>query len=386
MAMSESLYEQSHLDYKKRINLGSYYTKPDIVSIAYELIRKRIENFNDYHILDTSCGYGSFFTEQGLSKLKIGADIDLEAIQKAKTYFSDVKFFHQNALCNANRKSYGISDKDKVIIVGNPPYNDMTSIIRNNIKNNVSETIDADLKTRDLGMSFILSYAKLSADFICILHPLSYLIKKSNFLLLKNFTKRYKLIDSIIIGSNQFLQTSKSMQFPIIIALYKKDAFGMDYKFIENYDFMTLENKTFKISVFDSIANYVAKYPNSRFVKPKDVIAKFWTIRDINALRRNRTFIDEASVNTIFVTMEKLDYYCYIDVFKRYASHIPYYLGNCDIMINDLDFSQIRESFRFASLQNNPSLSAKIKVPKINGYEGRIDRYFKSLLKEHYID
>lgn len=40
---------------------------------------------------------------------------------------------------------------------------------------------DEDLFDRDLGVSFLKSYNKLKADVICILHLLSYLIKKTNF-------------------------------------------------------------------------------------------------------------------------------------------------------------------------------------------------------------
>jgi len=83
---------------------------------------------------------------------------------------------------------FNISSNDELIIIWNPPYNDTTSIIRSNIKNN-NLKMDIDIKTRDYGISFLLSYNKLNADIICVLHPLSYLIKKLNFNLLKDFTK-----------------------------------------------------------------------------------------------------------------------------------------------------------------------------------------------------
>lgn len=82
--------------------------------------------------------------------------------------------------------------------------------------------MDTDVQTRDLGMSFLLSYNKLNADCVCVLHPLSYLIKRSNFKLLSNFSKNYKLIDGVIISSGAFSDNSKSIQFPILIGLYRK--------------------------------------------------------------------------------------------------------------------------------------------------------------------
>src|SRR3989344_5858437 len=78
--------------------------------------------------------------------------------------------------------AYSILQKNikNIIAIGNPPYNDTTSIIRNSIKDtSIQDKIDADIKTRDLGMSFLLSYDKLKADYVCVLHPLSYLIKKA---------------------------------------------------------------------------------------------------------------------------------------------------------------------------------------------------------------
>ena len=42
-------------------------------------------------------------------------------------------------------------------------------------------------------------------------------------MLLKDFTKNYKLIDSLVISSSEFMETSKTTFFPIVIALYKKD-------------------------------------------------------------------------------------------------------------------------------------------------------------------
>ena len=382
----EIAFDQKHLNYPQRVNLGAYYTKPEFVSYIYDLIRANISDYEKYCILDSSCGYGSFFTADFPSSRRIGADIDLEALGNAKNLFPQVDFFHQNAVKNAHRSKYGLSKDDKVIIVGNPPYNDMTSLVRNKIKLNISQDIDMDLRRRDLGMSFLLSFSKLGADFVCILHPLSYLIKRSNFSMLRDFVGSYKLIDSLVISSEEFSQTSKTTAFPIIAALYKRDLFGMDYPFIENYEFKTKENKVFKLSHFDPISRYINKYPNSKSADLKDIVAKFWTLRDINALKRNKTFIQKECKNAVFVTKEKLDYFCYVDVFKRYTSHIPYYLGNCDIMIDNQSFVGLKPLFRYESICANPHLSSKVEIPKIHNQKEKIDDYFKNLLGDHYVD
>ena len=45
------------------------------------------------------------------------------------------------------RKNLAINNDEKLIAVGNPPYNDITSIIRNSIKDvSVQDKIDSDIK------------------------------------------------------------------------------------------------------------------------------------------------------------------------------------------------------------------------------------------------
>ncbi|MDR0676968.1 MAG: SAM-dependent methyltransferase, partial [Elusimicrobiota bacterium] len=323
---------QQHLKYKETINLGSYYTKPKLVKIVYDLLQRNVSNFSEYTILDTSCGYGSFL-DYNIPNKKIGADIDEIALNNVK---SPATLIGHNSLLKINRQDYGLIN-EKLIIVGNPPYNDTTSIIRNKMKQ--EQQIDNSIKTRDLGMSFLLSYNKLNADFVCVLHPLSYLIKKTNFLTINDFAKNYKLIDCEIISSQEFTIKISSTFFPIIIALYKKGE-GMDYNFIQNYNFK-VKNKTFRLSNMVSIANFVTKYPN----KLNDYVAKFYTMRDINALKRSQTFMKETTYNTIFVSKEKLPYYIYVDCFKKYAiEHVPYYFGNCDVFIDYDKFKKNKEA------------------------------------------
>lgn len=377
--------DQTHLEYKDRINLGSYYTKPEIVDIVYAILSKHTCDFVRYCLLDTSCGYGSFFNNDLPFRKKIGADIDEEAVQKARKHNAKASFIKKNGLANIGRDRYGISEKEKLVIVGNPPYNDTTSIIRKNIKRELEE-IDPDVKARDLGISFLLSYAKLNPDFICVLHPLSYLIKKANFSLLKPFCNKYELCDSVVISSGEFSETSKTTSFPIIIALYRRSERGMDFDFIRNNPFRTKNGKTFRLSEFDSISNYLSKYPNQKSVSPENAVAKFWTMRDINALKRSKTFVDKTSYNTVFVTRNKLEYYCYVDVFKKYIKHIPYYLGNCDVMIDNKRFAEIKDCFVQSSKRDNPELLPECRFNMdAKTCNSKIESYFKILLGEHYV-
>ena len=373
---------QKHLNHTDTVNLGSYYTPEIIVDLAYSILQKNIKDIKDFTIFDSSCGYGSFLARNGIAKRLVGADIDQEAIFEAKKIINNADFICQNSLQNVCRNNLTIKNEEKLIAIGNPPYNDTTSIIRNSIKDaSVQDKIDSDIKTRDLGMSFLLSYDKLQADYVCVLHPLSYLIKKANFSLLSKFAKNYKLIDGIIISSHEFSDTSRGMAFPILIALYKKDNNGMTYDYIQKYQFKVKDDGSFCLRDFDTIANYVQKYPNKKYLNETDKpVAKFWTLRDINALKRNRTFIDSDTYNTVYILMEKLPYYCYIDVFKQYADKMPYFIGNCDIIIDNKKFNDIKECFIAQSVHTNPVLKNKFKFREIPNAKIKIESYFKELL------
>lgn len=371
---------QNHLNKSQTINLGSFYTPDYIVEIVYKmllnyLVKKNKLNLNDFVLLDSSCGYGNFLQNSKKHnnldfKKKIGVDIDKKALKIAKENFINYKnpplFLHKNSLINVIRKNFKIDNSDKLIIIGNPPYNDKTSIVQNHIKNKNYE-VDLNLKCRDLGMSSLLSFNELKADYICILHPLSYLIKNANFKILKKFFSNYKLIDSIIISSQIFCPYSLGF-FPIIIALYEKNEKGINYDFIKNYNFKTIDNKIFCLNDFDFISKYIDKYPNKNRVSDK--VAMFYTMRDINALRRSKTFIKKDCANAVYVPKSKYSLYCYVDVFKQNIKTVPYYFGNCDIMIDYNKFKILEKDF--------------IKASKSKILNSKILDYFENLLGEHY--
>jgi hypothetical protein len=371
--------EQRHLDQTDTINLGSYYTPAALVDMVYSLIQKNVPGSVDYRILDTSCGYGGFLRGKGA----IGADIDGRAIATAKGIQPVYTYFSHNSLFEISRARYNLGPDEKIIIVGNPPYNDTTSLIRSNIKK-APTFRDAEIISRDSGISFLRSYDKLAADFVCVLHPLSYLIKKANFESLRGFKNNYRLMDSVIISSAAFPSTSKTTSFPIIIALYERAPFGMKYEYIQNYTFRTNEGKTFSIKEYDAIGNYISKYPNHKQVSERDTVAYFYTIRDINALKRAATFLEKETRNAVRVTKTKLPYYCYVDVFKDYIPHIPYYFGNSDIMINSEGFHELEPLFISRSVQKHPKLTPFADAKTYNDADAKVRDYFRELLGEHW--
>ena len=363
---------QTHLAYENRVNLGSYYTPTEIVDVAWEMIAPYLNSQTT--IIDSACGYGDFLKDCGQA-ITIGCDIDETAIDVAKENNDNnkVRFFQTNALGDVSRAKFGIPQQSDLIVVGNPPYNDKTSLIRHNIKD-VDFDIDEDLACRDLGISFLRSYNKLEAAVICVLHPLSYLIKPTNFRLLKEFTANYRLIDGLLISSGEFPESAKHTPFPIVLALYQRDTRGMAYNFIRSFRFRIADKSDFCLGDFDYITGYVDKYPKKN--RPTDVERNdhhpekdaplfFWTMRDINALKRNRTFVENYSANTIVIDKQKLDYYAYVDVFKRNLHRLPFYFGNCDVLIDDNLFKQYRLSFISDAVRHHAFLKKRFQINPI---------------------
>lgn len=366
---------QKHLSYAEMTDLGCFYTPQKFVDKLIGMIKKHVTDYDKYTFLDSSCGYGSFL--KSLHPLNtIGCDIDKKAIEIASSIYPESQYYILNTLNNFTRKTINIEPNEKLIIVGNPPYNDTTSKVKKNIKKVEPCKIDDDIKTRDLGISFLLSFNKLNPDYIAVLHPLSYMIKKTNYNLLKHFYKNYILIDHYIISSQEFSMTSKSKGFPIIIALYKKNPNGLKYSDILNMNFKTINNEIFNLR-HDYIKNYISKYPSKGKSYKKDDIL-FFTMRDINALNRSRTFIEEYTNNSIIIEKEKFAYYCYVDVFKDYINKLPYYYGNCDVFINNAEFLSLQDIFITRSMEKHPWLKQKIKYNYNNNFY-LIDQYFKNL-------
>jgi len=373
----------THLSYTQKTNLGSFYTPPHLVRLVYDTLAINIKQAGIDVVLEPACGYGAFFAERFPEQnvRQIGADIDPIALNVARQNLPNVEFHHLNMLYDINRQKYGIHPNDKLAIVGNPPYNDVTSRVKSNIKSEPCE-IDNDIRTRDLGLSFMLACAKLKPDYIAVLHPLSYLIKKANFEILMPLMSAYELLDAVVFNSQEFSETSKTTGFPIVAAVYKQNPYGTQYKQILAKRFYTLEGDNFSLSDFDYICNYISKYP-SRY--PKASYFKFFTMRDINALKRSRTFITEDSENTIYIPTEKLPYYCYIDIFKDIATQLPYYFGNLDVPFDKASFEPLKEDFLCLSAVKHPDIFCDRYYPpeEVAKAKQNITGYFCGLFGMH---
>ena len=205
-----SINRQSHLGVIGRVNLGSFYTPAKYVDMVAGWLKKYGID-ESWTIADLSCGYGAFFELADLPDFAhcrfIGNDIDAEAIATARKMFPRTEFTVQNTLCDVTRGKFLLGAGERVVIVGNPPYNDVTSQINQKIKND-DVVMDADIKTRDLGMSSLLAYDKLKADYVAVLHPLSYLIKKANFNATGRFFRNYEILDYVVFSFCKLLEAA----------------------------------------------------------------------------------------------------------------------------------------------------------------------------------
>lgn len=374
-----SAHRQRHLSVAGRVNLGSFYTPAKYVALVAEwLLAQGIGQ--GWTLADLACGYGAFFELQaraGLAACRyVGCDIDPQAIAAAQRLFPAVQVAVRNALAGVSREAFDFSADERLVLMGNPPYNDVTSQSNQRIKASALP-MDADLRTRDLGLSSLLAYHKLQADYVAVLHPLAYLIKESNFRAARRFFENYQLLAHTVFSSQTFAGTSKAAAFPVLVALYRRaPGAGLTYRQVRTLRFCTEEGPTFALDDFDDITAEIAKYPGRTRYTPEIL---FYTLRDINALKRSRTFLSARTANAVDVDPTKLAYYCYIDCFKRYAQ-VPYWLGNLNIPFCREGFPEIAADVLADARFHHPELFGEVPAPPPEATQ-RIRRHIAAALR-----
>ena len=384
-----------HLSKNKRIQLGSYYTPKDLVHKVHEFISPYLNNRRkDIVLFDSAGGCGAFLFDIKHCGYRI-ADRDLDACKFLKQHFNRHNVFHTNSLLEINRDKYGISPSSFLIMIGNPPYNDITSEFKNGEKG--QNICDEDLYDRDLGVSFLKSYHKLKADIVCVLHPLSYLIKETNFNRLREFKDNYRLIKGEIFSSALFSETGSS-KFPILAALYERNALGMTFDYIRAFRFNILDsNKIFVLSNFNTTDGYINKYPpRKKDDKTSSIGLYYYSFRDFNSLKKNASFIANRHPNAIVVTVENFYKYAYLYSLKRLFNPEDAWLyGNLSPLVNIEDVEKNKKLYVSYSINNNRIFDKigdaikeiadfyKIKLDDgrdINRIENKIKDKFKSLI------
>jgi len=321
-----------HLDRDDRVKLGAYYTPDDLVARVHELVAPFVKQAGSQCVvIDTAAGYGAFV--QCVPGEVRAADLDARAVDHLRQVLPTGMVFEGNSLQAPSRMRYNIAESAKLVVVGNPPYNDTTSEFRNGRKG--QNEADPDLADRDLGVSFLRSYDRLHADVVCVLHPLSYLIKRANFQRLKAFAAHYRLRRGLLFSSARFGQTGGT-KFPVVIALYERGE-GMDYDWLRDFDFELLESKgTFRLGAFTTTDGLINKYPpRSKGPQESDIGLYHYTFRDINSLKRNAGFMDVPHYNGIVVMRREFHLYAYLHAYKRFFTPANSWLyGNLSPLVD----------------------------------------------------
>ncbi|MBL7198055.1 MAG: hypothetical protein ISS47_08140 [Candidatus Omnitrophica bacterium] len=384
-----------HLSKNEQIQLGGYYTPKKLVHKVHEFIRPYLDNRKkDIVLFDNAGGCGAFLFDIKHYDYRI-ADCDLGACEFLKQHFNQRNVFHANSLIEVNRDKYFLSSAAFLIMIGNPPYNDTTSEFKNGEKGR--NVCDEDLYDRDLGVSFLKSYHKLKADIVCVLHPLSYLIKETNFKRLRAFKDSYKLIKGEIFSSALFHGTGTG-KFPILVALYEKNPSGMTFEYIRQFQFDVLNsNKKFILSEYKTTDGYINKYPpRKNDIKDSPLGLYYWTFRDFNSLKKNTSFITQKHPNGVVVTLENFYKYSYLYALKKlFNPEDPWLYGNLSPLVDIEDVEKNKKLYVSYSIKNNrifDKIENKIKEitdfykirldsePDINRIANKIKDKFKNLV------
>lgn len=304
--------KNTHLTREEIIKSGSIYTGEELAG----LVAAHLEKYtNDKCVFgDFGSGYGAFiekFKDKG--KRCFGTECDDNSYNLLCAEYPKIEFYHENSLLNVQRSKYALGDGDELIAVGNPPYNDVTSIFKKGEKGEL--VCDSDISSRDFGISFLKAYDKLNAKYVCVLHPLAYLIKRQNFNSLGAFRKNYRLLEAEIFSSKEFVSIKKSSSdFPVVCALYERNSAGMNYEYVKGFDFGILKSSSvFTLKNILTIDGIVEKYPK----KGKTQGLQFYTLRDMNALLRNAAFVENRKSNGLEVTDENLYQYSWLFFLKN---------------------------------------------------------------------
>jgi hypothetical protein len=365
-----------HLPKYKKVQLGGYYTPEKLVTRVYNSIQPYLlSNKKNVVIFDSAGGCGAFLVNLSRNNYRI-ADCDGEACAFLRQRFDTDKVFHTNSLIEVHRDKYSIASTAFLIMIGNPPYNDITSEFRNGEKGEI--LCDEDLRDRDLGVSFLKSYNKLNADIVCVLHPLSYLIKEANFKRLRDFRNNYRLIKGEIFSSALFSGTGLS-KFPILVALYEKNAEGMTFDYIRSFRFNILDSdKTFVLSDFKTTDGYINKYPPRKYDVQKSPIGLYYyTFRDFNSLKKNASFIAKEHPNGIVVTLENFYKYSYLYSLKSLFNPKNAWLyGNLSPLIDVEEVEQDKKLYVSYAIKTNRTFKeivSSIPAKIANFYNVKID-------------
>lgn len=392
--------ENTHLTKAEIIKSGSIYTGPELVNLVFSQISEFITD--NSVIADLGSGYGAFIEKfKVCGKRCFGTEYDNLSYKLLTEEYPNIQFYHENSLSNVTREKYDLNDNDHLIIVGNPPYNDTTSIFKKGEKGEI--ICDSDIVSRDFGISFLKAYNKLKADYICVLHPLAYLIKKQNFNSLGEFKNNYKLISAYVFSSKEFESIKKSnSDFPVVSALYKRTKEGMNYQDIQDFNFNIYNsNSKFILANISTIDGKINKYPKKAKITPSENISEselnhpsintnklqFYTLRDMNALYRNTSFLNGPIPNGIDVTMENLYQYSWLYFLKNnfQPKKNKFLFGNLSpLYTNKLEDESFKNEVVSYAVNNCELIKNYYPLDNIKALYGPLTNQYNALYEELY--
>jgi hypothetical protein len=198
---------------QKKSSLGKYYSPTGAIRLVRALL-KGILNPSDL-VLDICVGCGAFAFEFAGNEF-YGFDIDPVAVQILKKMGFKL-MVEMDSLACVDRARFDIPEDKRVVIVGNPPYNDRTSKNRRKSKSQVHAPMDARVDNQDSGVAFMRAYFLLKPRAVAVLHPLTYLLKPTLYGRLANFGYR---LETCVIFSSRAFATHGSNAFPFAAALW----------------------------------------------------------------------------------------------------------------------------------------------------------------------
>lgn len=344
-------------DKASRAGLGKYYTPLSLVTLLRTMIQPMLDENPNAVVFDPAVGLAGILSAFEDHRT-VAADVDATIVGALHDLgYTDVH--HGNSLEGVCRKKFGIEEGVALAVVTNPPFNGS-----NRIEQVGGES--SEFKTKDVGLSFLLASAKLQPKAICVLHPLSYLAKQSNFKQLTGLTSHYRLAKAIIVSSAEFGSALAKTPFPVIAALYVPGS--MTYEDVRNFAFEIFDANSgsmldtgkrlilANVTTTDGIIN---KYPPRKAApQHSDIDLYHYNFRDANFLMNKGGLSCSRSDSAIPVQYAQLGHYAYLNCLKRRfgKNHV---FGNLSPLLRPSDL--LRQEFVdvciYDTIMNNQHLS-----------------------------
>lgn len=352
----------------RKAGLGKYYTPEHLVTSVRELLGPVLNEEPDAYVADLAAGCGAFLAAFEDYRI-LGRDIDDQAVLVLKEMgFGNIDV--DNSLKDVSRAKLGLKASDALVLVGNPPYNDTTSLNKRystDKKEALAVAVDADIRSKDLGISFLRAFAKLGPKAICVLHPLSYLTKEANFRALKDFSLQYKLTGGFVFSSAEFgANIGAKTPFAVVAALYEPGE--MAYADIRAFPFPIFKDigcgfgdtgERLVLANVRTVDGVIRKYPPTKGMPTVSDIGLYnYNIRDTNSLITSGAITANTDDNRIPIQFDELWKYAYLNCIKRYFGY-DFVFGNLSPICREVDFEKqwFRDACILDTIMNHPNLA-----------------------------